>query len=306
MRRTLLAGLLVAPLVLLTACGGSSGSAATPRRGSPAPPRAAEHVQLTYVDRSRPAVDPAGTRSAPQRTLVTELYLPAGSGPHPLVVFAHGYNGDPAKFSQLFGHWSDAGFAVLAPRFPVTFTDPASVPLARAGDVKEQPHDMSFVLDQLLKGRYADRVDRGRIGVAGLSLGGGTTWGLISDRCCVDRRFKAAAIMDGNQFGFDGPDAAPVRIPVIVYHATRDYSLSYASARAAYATLPAPKYFVSIDEFVHAQPYENDPDPADAMVAASSVDFFRAYLNGDAEARRRITTDATVAGISSAESDTGR
>lgn len=307
MRRPLLAGLLGSALVLVAACGGSSGPAAAPADGPRPASTPAEHVQLTYVDHSRPATDAAGTRNAPERTLQTELYLPEGAGPHPLIVFAHGYNGDPAKFTQLFQQWSDAGFAVLAPRFPVTSTDPApGVPLSRAGDIAQQPADMTFVLDQLLKGRYADRIDSDRIGVAGLSLGGGTTWGLISDRCCVDRRFKAAAIMDGNQFGFGANNAVPVKIPVIVYHATRDYALSYDGARAAYGKLPAPKYFVSIDEAVHAQPYENDPDPADPMVLKSSLDFFRAYLNDDTAAQRRIVADATVPGVSTAESDTRR
>jgi hypothetical protein len=112
--------------------------------------------------------------------------------------------------------------------------------------------------------------------------------------------------MDGNQFGFGSTTPAPVRVPVIVYHATHDYALSYDQARTAYTHLPTPKYFATIDEAVHAQPYENDPDPADPMVVASSVDFFRAYLNGDAAAKARITTDATVTGVSTAESATGR
>lgn len=306
MRRPLLVGVCAA-IVLLAACGGSSGSTAAPAEGSRPRRVPAEHVQLTLVDRSRPATDAAGTRNAPERTLLTELYLPRGAGPHPLIVFAHGYNGDPTKFTQLFGQWSDAGFAVLAPRFPVTSTDTApDVPLSRAGDIAQQPQDMSFVLDRVLEGKYADRIDPDRIGVAGLSLGGGTAWGLISDRCCVDRRFKAAAIMDSNQFGFGESNPVPVKVPVIVYHATRDYALSYDGARTAYGKLPAPKYFVSIDEAVHAQPYENDADPADPMVVASSLDFFRAYLNDDAAAQRRITTDATVTGVSTAESDTGR
>ena len=304
MRRALGSLLLGAAAVTLAACG-SSGSTAAPAADTRPAASPAQHVQLAIVDRSRPTEDPAGPRTAPDRTLLTELYLPAGAGPHPLIVFAHGYNGDPAKFTELFGHWSDAGFAVLAPRFPVTYTDPAGGPISRAGDIKQQPRDMTLALDRLLAGKYADRIDPKRIGVAGLSLGGGTTWGLISDRCCVDRRFKAAAVMDANQFGFGSTTPTPVRIPVIVYHATRDYALSYDQARTAYGRLPTPKYFVTIDEAVHAQPYENDPDPADPMVVASSVDFFRAYLNGDAAAKARITTDATVTGVSTAESATG-
>jgi predicted dienelactone hydrolase len=291
--------------VSLAACGASPHAAA--RTPAPVPrPVAAQHVQLALVDRSRPATDPGGTRSAPVRTLTTELYLPAGTGPHPLVVFAHGYNGDPTKFTELFQHWSDAGLAVLAPQFPITFTDPVGGPLARAGDIARQPRDMTFVLDQLLAGRYRDRIDRARIAVAGLSLGGGTVWGLITDRCCLDRRFRAAIVMDGNRFGFGDTTYVANRIPVLMYHADRDYSLSYAAATAAYQKLAPPKYLVTIEEAVHAQPYENTPDPADPMVVRSSVDYLRAYLLGDAAAKARIVADATVPGVSHAESDAAR
>ncbi|MGZ6958005.1 MAG: alpha/beta hydrolase family protein, partial [Acidimicrobiia bacterium] len=276
---------------------------ATSTTTRPAPPL---HVQLDLVDRSRPAVDPAGTRSAPVRDLPTELYLPGGAGPHPLIVFAHGYDGDPSKFTELFGHWSDAGFAVAAPRFPITYTSDPVGPIARAGDIANQPRDMSFVLDQVLHGPYAGRIDRTRIAAAGLSLGGGTVWGLTTDRCCVDRRVRAAIVMDGNRLGFGDATYRPNRIPILVFHADHDYSLPYSAAQAAYAKLDPPKYFVTIVGALHAQPYENTPVPSDPMVVATSLDFLRAYLLHDAAARARIVTDATVAGVSSAEADPGR
>ena len=85
------------------------------RAAHPPTDPSAMHLRLDLVDRSRPAVDPISIRNAPTRTLPTELYLPAARRPVPLIVFAHGYDGDPSKFSQLFQHWSDAGFAVVGP-----------------------------------------------------------------------------------------------------------------------------------------------------------------------------------------------
>jgi len=294
----------VLALTALAAC--SSGSAATATAAVPAGARerSAVHLHLELVDHSRPAEDPGGTRSAPVRHLPTELFLPAGRGRHPVVVFAHGYDGDPSKFTELFGHWSDAGFAVIAPRFPITSTSDPLGPIARAGDIAQQPGDVSFVLTRILHGRYAARLDRHRIGIAGLSLGGGTVWGLISDRCCLDHRFGAAIVMDGHRFLFGDATFVRPRIPVLVFHADRDYSLAYSSARAAYAQVGPPKFFVTIHETVHAQPYENTPDGADAMVVHTSIDFWRAYLEHDAAARARIVTDGTVAGISTAEAAT--
>ena len=162
---------------------------------------------------------------------------------------------------------------------------------------------MSFVLDRLLASRYAARIDARHIGAAGLSLGGGTVWGLVSDRCCRDPRIQAAIVMDGNRFSFGPPTYVRNRIPVMVFHADRDYALPFAPARDAYAQLAPPKYFVTIHEFAHAEPYENTPNPADAMVERASTTFWRGYLLGDRRARGAIVAVATVPGVSDAEGD---
>jgi len=311
LRARVLTPLALAALVT-TACASAGSTAArttsttstTTAAAAPTSLASFTHVQLAYEDTSRPAVDPIGVRSAPTRRLPTELYLPAAGGRRPLIVFAHGYNGDPAKFTQLFEAWAEAGFAVLAPRFPVTSTGASDGPLSRAGDIVQQPADMSFVLDQLLAGRYARRIDRARIGVAGLSLGGGTTWALISDRCCVEKRFRAAAVMDGNRFAFGPKTFVPNTIPLMVFHIRTDIALPYAAAQQAYAQASAPKYFVTIFQGVHPEPFEDSPSTADEMVRRSTISFFRAYLLDEARARARIVPDATVAGISSAEADT--
>jgi dienelactone hydrolase len=297
-RRVLLACVVPLVGVTLAACGSSAPSA----RPAPTPrTQPAAHVHLDLVDASRPAVDPIAVRSAPVRALPTELYLPASATPSPLIVFAHGYDGDPAKFTQLFQHWSDAGFAVVAPQFPVTYTGASAGPLARAGDYVQQPADLTYVLDQVLASTWADRIDAHHIGAAGLSLGGATIWGYIGNTCCRDPRVKAAIVMDGTQPSYGGGEKVPNRMPLLVYHADHDYSLPFAPARTAYDAAAPPKYFVTIFGAFHAEPYENTPNVADAMVMTSSTDFWRAYLLGQAAARARIVRDGTVGGVSTAE-----
>lgn len=307
MHRARVAATVVVALVATACASGSSRTVRTPsttRASASATGGPVTHVQLAYEDRSRPADDPIGPRSAPTRVLPTELYLPAGTGKRPLVVFAHGFNGDPSKFTQLFEAWADAGFAVLAPRFPITYTDTGVNPLVRAGDIAHQPADMRFVLRKLLAGKYGSRVDPDRIGVAGLSLGGGTTWALISDRCCIEHRFRAAIVMDGSRFGFGPKTFVPNTMPLMVFHIRTDIALPYQGARDAYVQAAPPKYFVTIFQGVHPEPFEDTPSTSDAMVLQSTIAFWRAYLLGDGQARSRIVADATVAGISSAEADT--
>ena len=287
-------------VVAVTSCASSTGPAARPapttKRTEPA-----THVQLDLVDRSRPAVDPITVRSASIRALPTELYLPAGSTPRPLVVFAHGYDGDPAKFSDLFERWSAAGFAVAAPRFPITFTGAGAGPLSRTADFAEQPADLTFVLDHILRSKWAARIDAHRIGAAGLSLGGATIWGFIGNTCCRDPRVRAAIVMDGIQISFADGTAVPNRMPLLVYHADHDYSLPFAGARTAYAAAAPPKYFVTIMGAFHAEPFENTPNPADEMVMTTSTLFWRAYLLDEPSARSEIVRAATVPGVSTAE-----
>lgn len=297
----ILAGMLVA------ACGSSGGGTAAPAEPSStttANAGAVTHVQLDLVDRSRPAVDPAGERSAPARTLPTELYLPPGTGRVPLVVFAHGFGGDPSKFDQLFTSWADAGFAVAAPRFPITFTGADSRTLGRAGDFVQQPGDLTFVLDEVLASTYGPRFDRRRIGAAGLSLGGVTTWGWVTNSCCRDPRPRAAIIMDGDRFDYPDGTYGPNQVPVLVFHADADPALDYEHARRAYADAVPPKYFVTMFGVLHAQPFEDSPSPADAMVTRTTIDFWKGWLLGERAARARITSDGTVPDVSTAESST--
>ena len=94
----------------------------------------------------------------------------------------------------------------------------------------------------------------------------------LANACCRDPRIKAAIVGDGIRL--DHPDGTTVanRIPLLIYH---------------------------------AEPYENTPNPADAMVADSSTWFWRAYLLDDGAARTKIVNAATISDMSTAEADPG-
>ena len=201
----------------------------------PVPTRAeVEHVTLELVDTSRPTPAGAGLLHADQRRLVTEVYVPAGTGPFPFIAFSHGLNGHPRKFTQLLEAWAEAGFAVAAPAFPLSNDEvPGEATFA---DLGSQPGDISFVIDELLA-RSADEtdplygtVDPARIGVAGLSLGGATTYGVAFNDCCLDERPIAAMVLDGARLTVGGEFHMDSGLPLLIMHADEDYALPYEEA----------------------------------------------------------------------------
>ena len=261
----------------------------------------------TFVDPSRPT-PPGATAAAPDRTLVTSIYRPTGKGPFPLIVFAHGWDGHPDKFSQLFDVWATAGYVVAAPAFPLTN---ATVAEQNAGDVVNQPGDMSFVLTQMLResrapwSRLHGAIDRRSVGAAGLSMGGAATYGVVFDDCCRDPRFNAAMVLNGFRLPMSESTGGKLRldghVPLLIAHSVTDPAIPYSTARDAYAEAAPPVWFVTQDRASHASQWEDDPTPYDAMNEQLTVDFWDATLRGKKAAFTRLERDATVVDLSSIE-----
>ncbi len=210
-------------------------------------------------------------------------------------MFAHGYHGAPSKFTQLFSAWAAAGYVVVAPQFPLTSTRPE--PFDQVTDYVNQPADMSFVLDRVLASPLAAKIDADRIGAAGLSLGGGTIYGLVYNPCCLDKRIKSAEIFDSMRFAFATPFGKNA-IPVLIMHIDKDLALPYAKARQSFLDSAAPKFFTTFFGGIHPEPYEDSPSPHDATARNVSIAFWDLTLLGDTAARDRILRDGNVAGES--------
>lgn len=256
----------------------------------------------TLVDDTRPTPDlpDTGVQPAADRTLVTTFTYPDAVGPFPLIVFAHGHNGHPRKFTELFAAWAAAGFVVAAPAFPLSNDE---VPGATSVfDLVNQPGDVSFVItstlqlsgdpDSFLQGR----VNPEQIAVGGLSLGGDTVYQVAFDECCRDDRVDAVIVMDGPHPDSDGLDLDR-GVPLLIMHADADPVIAYRFAEEAFAAAGPPKYLVTIHEAVHSSPYEDAPDPADQMVIDTTIAFWRLHVAHQADAAADLSTAARVDGL---------
>jgi len=288
----------------MASCGGedASSSAGTVRKEK-RPAAVGDIVVLTetFVDPSRPTDPPVGSSD---RTLVTTIRFPETGGPYPLIVLAHGFNGHPRKFTELTEAWAKAGYVVALPAFPLTNDELLGGTVV--ADFSNQPGDVSFVIDELLElseGRddpLRGRLDGDRIGVAGLSLGGVTTFAVTYNTCCRDPRIDAAVTMAGARFGYDG-EYEMSDVPLLLLHGDADPVLPYTGSAEAYAATTAPKFLVTILGGGHSPPFEDDLDPADEMVTAVTIDFWNLFLAELPGARQALVVDATVDGLSTLE-----
>ncbi len=257
------------------------------------------HVAL--VDETR-----ATSPEIPQRTLPTDIYIPGGDGPFPLVMHAHGMNGTSAKFSQLLGHWAEAGYAVVAPNFPRTNGD-ADDDLIDLGDYVNQPGDVTEVLDQVLAmnepgGALGGLIAPKHIAISGLSLGGATTYPLLYHSCCIDERYVSGLLMSALELPFpEGAYDYSRHFPILTFSGTEDESIPYEMQLDTITQLAGPRWTVTFPGGHHALPYENDPSPQDDVVLATTVDFWDLTLRGDPGAAERLARDAAVKGTSMVE-----
>jgi alpha-beta hydrolase superfamily lysophospholipase len=268
-------------------------------------------TSMTFVDTSRSSVARGETPAPAERTLVTAIYYPAtaapttqtpapppAAGPFPLIVFAHGYDAQSSMYAPLLEDLARGGYIVAAPEFPGTSSahpGPANRP-----DTLQQPADLSFVITSMLAvstrpGLLHDTIDPNEIGDSGHSDGGVTAAATAYNTCCIDTRIKAAAILTGGAFGFEGQWFPPGTPPVMFVHATADEINPYQASVGMFEQAQTPKYLLTIEGGSHLEVFI-DP-PWEPPIAQSLVAFYDLYLKHDPNAHTRLHTVANQPGL---------
>lgn len=263
-----------------------------------------------FVDVSRPA--PPRVGGGPGRALDTVLQYPidgdpaapavdgnpepAGGGPFPLVVFAHGFDVTPTTYMALTQAWARAGYVVASPAFPgeVGGSDGAT-----QDDLVNEPADVRFIISSMMAATAPIRsaVDATRIAVAGHSDGAETAAAVGLDRCCHDPRVGATIVMSGAEFSGPGSGYAGVRhAPVLILQSDSDEINDPSNAVRLYNDSPGQVWFLSIIGGRHLEPYLGT-DPKWGIVVRATTDFLNLTLKNSQGRLERFERDAIVPGV---------
>jgi dienelactone hydrolase len=322
-RRLALAGALVLALAAACSSGGGSGGASEGDGGAPAaagaapagPPFAVGRREMTLVDPTRPtpAVAARGLPERSDRTLDVEVLYPAAgelppgddgtgstldaapaTGEFPLVVFAHGYDGEGDFFRSFGESWARHGYVVALPTFPLSRHG-----IADASDLVNQPGDISFVVDELgsLDGDdpLAGHVDAETLAVGGHSLGSATAFGVGYNSCCVDQRIDAVVAVSGGPAPFPAGsyDGAPPT-PMLLVHGAADETVSVGVGDFVFDHPYGPIWYLRPGAGTHAGVFFGE---AGHLFDEAAVAFLDAELKRDPAALAAVGDDVAASGL---------
>jgi len=220
---------------------------------------------LTLVDESRPTDANGSYPGADTRTLVTEVWYPAegrteaselrdapldsSQAPYPLIVFSHGLTGVRRQSTFYTEHLASHGYVVISPDYPLSNGLAPGGP--RAGDVLNQPADVSFLIDSFLGfsdepgNQFEGAIDETAIGLTGHSLGGLTTL-LATFGPLADPRVKAAVPLAPVSCLVGSQNYEGSHTPLLVISGSDDQVVAFESARQAYDDANPPKYLLTL------------------------------------------------------------
>ncbi len=305
------AALLSAASIVLYGAGALAASSGGAPAGAPGAPAVGVRT-LRLIDRSRLE---RPLRGAPgPRVLETIVRYPAQgpdgaldlpgatplAGEHPLIVFAHGFDVTPAIYSRLLRSWTQAGYVVAAPVFPLEQSGAPGGP--DEADVVNEPRDISFVISQLLAasavpaGPLSGLIDPARIAVAGQSDGGEAALAAAYARRLRDVRVRAAVILSGAEMsGIGGYAFAAGEPALLAVQGTADTSNEPRYTYAYFRAARRPKYLLRLLGAQHLPPYTS-AQPWLGIVEETSIEFLDTYLGGSATARAELNESANRPG----------
>jgi predicted dienelactone hydrolase len=215
------------------------------------------------------------------RVFKGKIWRPEGlQQPGPLLVYSHGFMSFHQEGLYLARFLASQGYTVVAVDYPLTnFFAPGKPKLA---DVVNQPADVSFLIDTVLKrnGDSGDAlfntIDSRKIAVAGVSLGGMTSTLVTFHRKVRDPRITAAISIAGPAAMFTADFFANNNVPFMMIGASGD------------AMVPFDKNAASIPQKVPGSILVNLHNASHAGFAQPASTFMRFFANPDSIGCREL------------------
>lgn len=212
---------------------------------------------FTAVDDSRPTEAYNGFAGSPERVLNGEIWRPQGlQQPGPLLMYSHGFMSFRQEGLYLTRFLASHGYTVVATDYPLTGFHAPDGPLM--SDVINQPADISFLIDNILK-RNGDpddslhnTIDPAKIAVAGVSLGGLTTTLVSFHRDLLDPRIAAAISIAGPASMFTADFFAGRQIPYLLIYGDSDALVPYTDNALPAHQMSADSILVTLRNASHA------------------------------------------------------
>jgi predicted esterase len=279
----------------------TAGTASGANGDAPAATAQVATATVTLVDPTRSTAARGSTPASSSRTLTVTISYPVTDvgTRFPLVVFVHGYDVDAATYADLEREIAEQGFVVAAPDFPLSSS---AVDGEAERDIVDQAGDVSFVITSLLDestrpAALADLIADTKVGVIGHSDGAVSAAGVGFNDADVDARVGAVVTLSGAEAFFPGSwfGSGATEPALLAIHGTDDDVNPFAASRTLFDDATGPKWLVGVTGGAHLAPFTTDP--VRAGVATLAATFFRAELEGDAEAFATVDLAAGAPGL---------
>jgi len=193
------------------------------------------------------------------------------------VVFAHGFLASRESHAALAELLASHGYVVAAMDFPLTRMGSDGGPWFE--DVRNQPGDVGFVIDELLSlgaagsgDDLAEAVDPQRVALMGHSLGAFTVF--LAGLHPLERHpaVQAVIILSGSACSLPDTTFDPPNVPLLLVYADRDALIYYEdNVPALREVAPTPWWLVTLVDGTHTGFVHQTADLFDGLTHADSV-----------------------------------
>jgi predicted dienelactone hydrolase len=219
-------------------------------------PYAVDLAELVWVDESRTTDSNGDFAGTDTRAFDVAVWSPVDApGPHPLVVYSHGFMSTRHGGTHFGKHLASHGYVVLSANYPLTHFGAPGGP--NANDVVHQPADVSFLIDRALalapeERNFSGGIDRAKIGVMGVSLGGLTSTLAAYHPRVRDPRISAAISIAGPSVFFADRFFSFAEVPFLMIGGTHDAMIRFDENAAPIPDKIAEGGLLSIEGASHA------------------------------------------------------